>query len=234
MYRAIKRLEELNLIEIKGRQSKTGRTTTSVYTLKLNRLGESHGETSESHGETLQSHGETLILESSSESSSESKKPPKSAAHSMTELLESNMKAEDLFIEMTKGMTEEQVIQKAKAKGKPSSLRLSQLWKDLHVVHNVEVYVGPASPKEQGQFTQLAKLMDGTDVCRVMSTVVRDWVPFGKFLKEQGVVQDFPDHPHAGFLLKHGVLAAQFHHRDALKEPVFQGGGLKPYVPECN
>jgi hypothetical protein len=70
-------------------------------------------------------------------------------------------------------------------------------------------------------------------VGRVMSAVVGWWTYFGKFLKEQGVVQDFPDKPHVGFFLKHAGLAVDFW-KDGLHNEVnpVANPGLKPYLVE--
>jgi DNA-binding Lrp family transcriptional regulator len=242
---ALRRLESLGTVSREARYVKSKRQRSAIYRLKLNRqfVPQPPASDAPTPGTSC-----PTILDPPFDPSSELPEAPEKTGAIDPGLLifsdeeskanlEKLMKAGDLLSQLTKEMTEEQVITKAKSKGSPSSLRLSQLWKDLHAVHKVEVYVGPISPKEQGQFTQLAKLLAGLDACYVMSTVIRDWVPFGKFLKEQGVVYDFPDRPHVGFLLKHGLMAGQFYEKDALQTTlgaVNQSEGLKPYIPECN
>ena len=133
------------------------------------------------------------------------------AVHSfLTKPSESKMKAADILKSMQNSMTEKDAIAKATVGSKLTSHRLRQLWQDLHSVHKVGVYVSPMTIKEGGQLTQLAAKMQGTELPRVMSAVIHDWLGFGKFCKEQGVVQDYPDHPHIGFFLKHALLADQF------------------------
>jgi len=246
VFRSLQRLKKGNLIGIDEVRTHSGRRTSSQYTLHLHRLGKS-----KSHHETgivltvipSPSHHETVFHESESESESESSEAATvvSANDSESEAFEDedlDMGKDALSIlqdVMQEGLTGEAAILKAKLKGEPTTLRLVQLWKDLHVVFKHKVFLAPVSSKERGQFSQLRKLLGGeSDVCLVMNAVLKDWLGFGKFLKEQGVVQDFPDHPHVGFLLKHGLLADQFRVKAvvmAVTEPLV--GGLKPYEPDA-
>lgn len=128
-----------------------------------------------------------------------------------------------------KSLTVEQAISKAR-NGKKSytALGLAGLWRDLNIIHNPGVFQKALTLKESGQLAWLGKSLAEIDVGRVMATVFQDWINFGKFLKDQGIVQDFPDKPNIGFFLKHGGMAFEFSKK--LSTPAVSGG-LKPFDP---
>lgn len=128
-----------------------------------------------------------------------------------------------------KNLTVEQAILKAK-NGKKSytSLGLKVLWQDLNIVHNPGVFQKPLTMKEQGQLGYLAKSLATLDIGPIMASVLADWIGFGKFLKDQGLVWDFPDKPSIGFFLKHGGMAFEFSKKLGSSVSV----GLKPFDPD--
>lgn len=136
----------------------------------------------------------------------------------------------DDLVEMYKKiLTPSQAVVKAK-NGKKSytSLGLKVLWQDLNIHQNPGVFQVPMTMKVQGQFGHLNKRLAGVDVGWLMHDTVLNWVGFGKFLKDQGVVQDFPDKPHPGFFLKHAELAVGF----SKKQLDVGLGGMKPFDPD--
>lgn len=218
VFRALERLQEMGLLVISSRRTESGRSRSNMYTLNLNRLTPKQGchhDTKEGATMTPQGcHHDTLIcigIDESESSDGKSEASQGDAVHSfLTKPSESKMKAADILKSMQNAMTEQDAIAKATVGSKLSAHRLRQLWQDLHSVHKLGIYVAPMTTKESGQLSQLATKMEGTDLPRVMSAVVRDWGGFGKFCKEQGVVHDYPDQPHIGFFLKHSLLADQF------------------------
>ena len=138
--------------------------------------------------------------------------------------VEGEMKVEEFLQESQEVLTLDKVLEKANVKPM-SSTRLYHLWRDLNVVVKTGVFIVEASPKVAGQFSHLGKKF-GPVLIPIMVDVVHNWIDFGKFLKEQGIVYDFPDKPHPGFFLKHGEMAVQFHEKQ--KAP--KTSGPKPYV----
>lgn len=224
VFRALEKLQDMGLLQVSARQSEGGRSRSNMYTLNLHRLGPKHKH--ECHSGTVEGvmvapigcQGGTLIGIDVLVSESSDGKSEASGADAdfsfLTKPSESKMKAADFMKAMENSMTEQVALDKAGPH--PSSHRLAILWKDLHGVHKIGVYVAPLTTKEAGQLSHLAKSLVGCDLPRVMSAVIRDWVGFGKFCKEQGVVTDFPDNPHIGFFLKHGTLADQFRQKAIL------------------
>lgn len=128
-----------------------------------------------------------------------------------------------------KSLTPEQAVLKAK-NGKKSytSSGLKVLWKDLITTQNPGVFQAPITEKAKGQFGHLNKKMVGVDVGWLMHDAILDWVRFGKYLKGQGVVHDFPDKPEVGFFLKHAELAVGFSKK---QHEAPKAGGMKPFDP---
>lgn len=241
VFRALEGLKKKNHIKPSRRYGKSKWQLASSFDLLL--------DTTPSLTDTTQCPLDTP-LESGSESGSESykKQPPSVSAFSSLKLgdlsygadyptledcknkfdlllksTESDMKAEDFLIEHQNSLTLESAL--LKVKGKPlSSQRLYTFWRELNAVFKTKTFIVESSHKTAGQFALLGKKL-GPAIIPTMMEVVQNWTAFGKFLKEQGVVHDFPDTPHAGFFLKHGEIATQFHSQAS--KPL---GGLKPYV----
>jgi hypothetical protein len=140
------------------------------------------------------------------------------------------VKLEEFLHLSQKNLTLEQAFVKAK-KGKTSytSLRLAGLWRDLNVIYATGVFQTEPTLKVLGQFSHLAKKLKGEcDLGQVMARVIRDWIDFGKFLKDQGLVLDYPTKPEVGWFLQHCGMAVEFSKK--LSSPSVSGG-LKPFVP---
>ena len=94
------------------------------------------------------------------------------------------------------------------------------------------MYVGQPSKKWSSKLTNLRKLVEPVvDIGVLLVHIIRFWGQFGKWLKEQGIVQDFPDLPHLGFLLKHGEMALQFFKTQTSDTTVDKPSGLKMFDP---
>jgi hypothetical protein len=138
------------------------------------------------------------------------------------------VKTEDVLQLHQKKLTPEEAIHKAK-KGKESytTSGLKGLWRDLQNYYYPGVFQCHLTFKDQGKLGLLRKTLPKVDIGEVMWAVLRDWVGFGKFLKDQGLVLDYPDTPHVGFFLKHSGMMVEFSKK--LSTPS-TSGGPKPYV----
>lgn len=121
------------------------------------------------------------------------------------------------------------LLRARKEDGSYNSERLRVLWKNLMAYYYNEVFTKLPDAKKSGQLIHLRNKFSTVDIGLVMDCIVSKWVEFGKSLKDQGMVQEFPDLPNIGFVLKHGEAAVRFWQKST--EPVLQFEGLKPFVP---
>lgn len=252
VYRAIGRMEEEHLLRLDPRKLKSGRDTSSVFTLKLHR-GVSHDGTTQSHDGTHGSHGGTPIPESSVNlhlnlktagdqtvpaTESQILEIPEIEQDQFLVSKELDLKKLDDILQLhATSLTPAQAIINAK-KGRNSytSLRLQLLWRDLVAYYSPPgMFQKSLTKKAAGQLTYITKQFVGydPDFGWILNTVVAGWVGFGKFLKEQGIVHDFPDKPDPGFLLKHLTLAVEF---GGKTHQTVGSDGAKPFDPNefCN
>lgn len=222
VFRALRALYKTHkVITIHRHFTSTHWQLASDYELHLHKTipKNDHGDTGQVHCDTGQVHGDTP-LESESESEFESDPEAETDVSAMMIGFKKNisesgkgesMKVEDILKqEQDKKLTIPSALEKARC-GKKSytAMRLSRLWQDLNIVCNPGVFQKPFLWKNVGQMSHVMKT-EGVDVGDVMAAVIRDWMGFGKYLKAQGFVKDFPDDPDVGFFLKHLERAARF------------------------
>lgn len=248
VFRALEELKTAGLITVQNKTSKGWRVA-NHFVLHTDTFPEqSHCETVVSHSETVVSHCETPlepglepVLEPVLKTAMTSSLPIDSNEDEDSEVEENKileiigmeqMKLTEFMNEVTLSMTVDQAVEKAKAKkGHYTGISLEILWKDLNVILKTGKFQVPMTQKQRGQFGHLAKKYgseDLGDIGSVMHIAMRDWMAFGKFLKGQGLVQDFPDKPEIGFFLKWAEMGFEFQKSQAasLKAPM----GMKMHV----
>lgn len=223
--RAMQRLKKIGVIKAEAKKLTGGRRTSNQYNLQIGHCGGevpglSGGEVPPHAGGDLNLHSESEFESSDSEAETNVSAVDIGWDKTSDGILvgeeenfekEEFMKVDDVYKEACeKTLTVESALLKAR-KGKESytTMRLSALWRDLNLVFNPGVFQKAFSMKNLGQFSHIAKT-EGVDLGDVMVSAVRDWMGFGKYLKGQGLVFDFPDSPNIGFFLKHFEGAARF------------------------
>lgn len=124
------------------------------------------------------------------------------------------MKSADVLAFHTKPKTLDEILKKAcPTQGEPpTSPRAQGLWKDLHALYYPDMFCQRMTKQQTGQLVQaLKKLEDGgLFAAMALADAVKNWAGFGKFVKAQGLVSDYPEFPHLGFFLKHHGLIQQW------------------------
>jgi hypothetical protein len=239
--RVLKELQDFGLLHRELRYAKSGRSTSNVYCLRLQVLMVG-GVNEPSPGGVYSPGGEgyiaPLILESSSESSSESKTVggPTVSTHQFLfgvepeaeinaqnltsvdaepdqSLLQvgcvKDMKAEDVISSLVGDLTEEEAIKRCQKKGdRYPPLAVHRLWKDLNRVFKTDAFVIALSGKTTGQCKLIANKL-GDHTVPTTVQVVKRWSEFVNYVKKQGPCA-LPSQPNLDFYLKHVELAGQF------------------------
>jgi hypothetical protein len=137
------------------------------------------------------------------------------------------VKLNDFLKESQISLTPEQAILKAK-NGSESykPMALGVLWVTLCRIYNPGTFQAQPSITNLGQLKHIIAKLGGVDVGFVMDKVIGNWLDFGRYLKDQGLVFDWPDKPNVGFLLKHITPAVEFSKQVSAPK---KSGGVKVY-----